>query len=436
LILPAGKHRQFLTMPAGCKMDREVSGEGMKKVLLSLILLMSFVATGLAQPSGSKANGIEFFTSLPGSCQPGQGRIIGVTAATPVRYYICTATNVWTEYAPGINLLTDTRIPFGSPSNTPTESADFTFNNTTKRLVINSAAAAYVDLTAVSTTAAVRLNNAAHPGSGGGFILPFVGGNQADGPGLWWCQGAYASCSGIWLNLGLNWQGAGGAHSPVKFRTSTGTSSNGTIRFQFEPDASIFTQIPSTGVTGVAHVGEVVDLSSTGTPSTNFGFARLVKLENGAGSQVNATQVTSAWAAATAGAETGRYSIATNLAGTGLGDAFSVEGNQYYGTTFSQGNVSGAVTINFNNSNNVAITLTGNITSMTFQNLRSGGQYFLKISQNATGGHTWTPSSSNFLYPGGTGGNILTTTTNATDLFTCISFDGVKLICNGLFDVK
>lgn len=404
----------------------------MKRVLLLIALLTALAVTGF----GQNANQYEFVTSLPASCLPAQGRTVAVTSATPVRYYVCTATNVWTEYAPGINLLTSTQIPFGDSLNAPTSSADFTFNNTTKRLILNSSTTAFVDLPAVSTSSAIRLNNGTHPGNGGGFILPFVGGGQSTGPGLWWCQGAYASCSGLWINFGLNWQGAGSAHSSFKVRTGTGTSSDGTIRFQLDPDSAIFTQTPSTGVTGTAHDGEVIDLSSTGTASTNFGFGRLIKLENGSASQVNASRVTTAWAVATAGAETSRVSIATNLAGAGLGDAFNVEGNQYYGTVFTQGNVSGAVTINFNNSNNVFITLTGNITSMTFQNMRTGGQYFLRIKQDATGGRTWTPSNTNFLYPGGTSGNILTTSSNAVDVFTCISFDGTHLSCNGLFDVK
>lgn len=404
----------------------------MKRVLLLTALLAALAVSAF----GQNANQYEFVSVLPASCSPAQGRTVAVNSASPVRYYVCTATNVWTEYAPGINLLTATQIPFGDVANAPTSSADFTFNNTTKRLILNSSTTAFVDLTATSTAAAVRLNSGSHPGTGGGIILPFVGGNQSDGPGLWWCQGAYASCSGAWLNLGLNFQGAGASHSPIKFRTSTGTSANGTIRYQFEPDASIFTQTLSTGSTGTAHDGAVVDLSSTGTAGANFGFAQLTKLENGSASQVNASRITTAWSVATAAAETSRVSIATNLAGAGLGDAFSVEGNQYYGTVFTQGNVSGAVTINFNNSNNVFITLTGNITSMTFQNLRTGGQYFLRIRQDATGGRTWTPSNTNFLYPGGTSGNILTTSSGATDVFTCISFDGTKLTCNGLFDVK
>lgn len=404
----------------------------MKRILLLIALLTMLAVAGQAQ----NANQYEFVNALPGSCLPAQGRTVVVTASVPNRYYVCTDTNIWTEYAPGANFLTSTRIAFGSASNTPTESADFTFNNTTKRMIINSSSTAFFDMPATSTASAVRLNGGTHPGTGGGIILPFVGGTQSDGPGLWWCQGAYASCSRFNLNLGFNLQGPSSAHSSFKLRSSTGTSADGTIRYQLDPDSSIFTQTISTGVTGTAHDGEVVDLSSTGTASTNFGFARLVKLENGSASQVNASRITTAWAVATAGSETSRVSIATNLAGAGLGDVFTAEGNQYYGTVFTQGNVSGAVTINFNNSNNVFITLTGNITSMTFQNMRTGGQYFLRIKQDATGGRTWTPSNTNFLYPGGVSGNILTTGSNAVDVFTCISFDGTHLTCNGLFDVQ
>lgn len=115
---------------------------------------------------------------------------------------------------------------------------------------------------------------------------------------------------------------------------------------------------------------------------------------------------------------------------------FAVKSAQFYGTHYSQGNVSGGVTIDFANGNMVSVTVTGNITSMTFSNLQAGGSYKLRFTQDATGGRTWTPSSSNFLYPGGVGGTILSSGANAVDVFHCDSFDGSKLVCNGLFDVQ
>lgn len=63
-----------------------------------LALLASFSVT--AQTAGTRANGIEFVASLPGTCNPAQGKTLGVVG-TPVRYYLCTATNTWSEYAPG-----------------------------------------------------------------------------------------------------------------------------------------------------------------------------------------------------------------------------------------------------------------------------------------------------------------------------------------------
>ena len=127
--------------------------------------------------------------------------------------------------------------------------------------------------------------------------------------------------------------------------------------------------------------------------------------------------------------------IANNNAGGGLADSFTVQGDQYYGVSYSQGNVSGAVTIDFNNGNVIYATVTGNITSMTWSNLKSGGVYYLRFTQGGAGGYTWTPGS-NFKYPGGVSGNILTPALGSVDVFQCVSFDGTNLTCNGLFDVQ
>lgn len=69
------------------------------------------------------------------------------------------------------------------------------------------------------------------------------------------------------------------------------------------------------------------------------------------------------------------------------------------------------------------------------KNIKAGTTYRLKITQDGTGGRTWTPPTT-FKYPGGISGNILTTTANAVDVFICETFDGTNLWCNGLFDVK
>jgi hypothetical protein len=113
---------------------------------------------------------------------------------------------------------------------------------------------------------------------------------------------------------------------------------------------------------------------------------------------------------------------------------WAVRKSQSYGTHYSQGNVSGSVTFDFDNGNFISCTVTGNITSTTFSNHQAGGRYVLKITQDGAGGRTWTPPTS-FKYPGGVPGNMLSSGASSVDVFICDS-DGTNLYCNGLFDVK
>ncbi|HMV47776.1 MAG TPA: hypothetical protein PKC13_01160 [Blastocatellia bacterium] len=46
-------------------------------------------------------------STLPSSCNPEKGRIVAV-AGTPTEYYLCTATNTWSEYVPGKSTITST----------------------------------------------------------------------------------------------------------------------------------------------------------------------------------------------------------------------------------------------------------------------------------------------------------------------------------------
>ncbi|MBL8186599.1 MAG: hypothetical protein JNK38_01255 [Acidobacteria bacterium] len=113
---------------------------------------------------------------------------------------------------------------------------------------------------------------------------------------------------------------------------------------------------------------------------------------------------------------------------------WAVRKSQSYGTHYSQGNVSGSVTFDFDNGNFISVTVTGNITSTTFSNHQAGGRYVLKFTQDGTGSRTWTPPTS-FKYPGGVSGSMLSTGAGSVDVFICDS-DGTNLYCNGLFDVK
>lgn len=202
-------------------------------------------------------------------------------------------------------------------------------------------------------------------------------------------------------------------------------TTSGTTRFAFSPSTSAATYTGSIANTSSAFDFETIDYSSTGTAAANFGIARYVKLENASGSQVDASRISTAWTTATAAAETSRIDFATNLFGLGLGTSFSVEGGQYYGTLWDKGSVSGSVTLDFMTGNTVTIRLTGNITSLSFSNLRTGGVYYLHFIQDATGSRTLTVPSA--LKVGG--GLTLTTTANARDLLMCNATSTTQLYC-------
>lgn len=103
-------------------------------------------------------------------------------------------------------------------------SADLAWNDTSKFLTVS------------GNAAAIRNQGGQHPGTGSGFVMPFIGGSMSGGPGIWWSSNSYGGTNGLWVSLGLNYQGASSAHSPVKIRKSTGTSSDGAIVFTFAPD--------------------------------------------------------------------------------------------------------------------------------------------------------------------------------------------------------
>lgn len=82
-----------------------------------LTLITSMASTSLAQTGAGKSNGIEFVSSLPTTCNPAKGQVIAVVGP-PVHYYHCTATNTWSEYAPGKNSSTGITLRSLVPSAT------------------------------------------------------------------------------------------------------------------------------------------------------------------------------------------------------------------------------------------------------------------------------------------------------------------------------
>jgi len=393
-------------------------------------------ATGVRQvfvPSTSVASlNVGQVASDPVS--PVNGDVIYNTGSNKFR---CYENSAWSNCIGATPTLTSTQVPFGDGSNLLTSSSAFTYNTSTKSLsIVNGSGSTQLVLNGSSDTSNVKFGAASMPGNQGGIFLPFVGGSNSSGPGIWWGSSAsYSSLNAIYLDNGFTFQGASSTHDNVKIRAATGTSSNGTTRYTFAPSSSLLTQTLSTSATNTNHEGGIVDLSSTGTAAAGFGYSQLVKLENGSGSQVNALRTKTTWTTATASSETSKYEIMTNTAGAGLSTAFAVDASQYYGTVQALGSKSGSFTIDFSAGNYVTATITGNWTTVTFSNIKAGARYVLKVTQNGVGGWTWTPPST-FKYPGGIATNILTTTAGAVDVFICDSVDGSNLLCNGLFDVQ
>lgn len=399
-----------------------------------------YVATSLTAPTIYNATGGACYKSGSGTpegsvtCEPGS-----IYLRTNGTWYIKASGSGNTGWSlvstSGIPSLTATRVGYGDGSNLLTGTTDFTYATSTKTLsVINGSGNATLVLNGSSEGSKVQFNTGVAPGTQGGIVMPFAGGTHNSGPGIWWSDAS--NTSGLRLTNGLVWQGENSTHDPFKIAEGTGTTTDGTIRYTFAPSSSLFTQNLSTGVTTSTHDAMALDLiSSGGAGGTNFGAGWLVRLENASSALANATRLSFNWTTATAGAETSRFVVANNTAGGGLADSFTVQGDQYFGSVNALGNRSGSFTIDFNDGNFATATATGNWTTVTFSNIKGGGTYVLRITQDATGGRTWTPPT-NLKYAGGGGANILTGTANAVDLVYCFATDSTNLWCNILNDLK
>ena len=83
------------------------------------------------------------------------------------------------------------------------------------------------------------------------------------------------------------------------------------------------------------------------------------------------------------------------------------------------------ITPDFNDSNNMVVTLAGNRTMANPSNLKDGASYTIIVKQDATGGRVITSFGTAYKWAGGTA-PTLSTTANAVDILTFIS-DGTNL---------
>ena len=149
--------------------------------------------------------------------------------------------------------LTSGRVPYVTTGGLLIDNSDFAWDNSSKFLTVN------------GSNSHVRIQGGQHPGTGGGVVMPFTGGSNSSGPGVWWTSNNYASQSGMWLSNGLNWQGASGTHAPVKLRKSTGTSSDGAIVFTLYSDSGYIENAPYGTSAGNTSENRFLELAANGT---------------------------------------------------------------------------------------------------------------------------------------------------------------------------
>jgi len=156
------------------------------------------------------------------------------------------------------------------------------------------------------------------------------------------------------------------------------------------------------------------------------------QLKTSTTANTDAAGIITYWNNSTHGTQTGGLDLQLAIEGNPLESVFALENRQYYARDFS-GNITGTVTINFNEGNIQHLTMTGNVTSLSFSNIRSGATYIIYLIQDATGGRTLTVPSS--LKVNG-GSYVPTATANARDMLICASPNGSTLYCTKGQDVK
>lgn len=167
--------------------------------------------------------------------------------------------------------LTATQIGYGSGANVLTGDTNLVWDATSKIVTITSASTAFINMASASTASAIQIGTgvsaggATPPGTQGGVLLNFVGGTQSGGPGIWWSNNAYNALSGIYLSNGFVFQGAGTAHSPVKIRKGTGTSTDGALVFEFRPDDGLVNLYPFGASAGNATSINFLELAANGS---------------------------------------------------------------------------------------------------------------------------------------------------------------------------
>jgi len=103
------------------------------------------------------------------------------------------------------------------------------------------------------------------PGSQGGIIFSNTGGDQTQGPGLTWSNGAYNNTSRLYISLGLTWQGYDTGGQAFILRKTTGTSSQGSKVWEFRPNDGYVEVSPFSTSAGNTTEIRQLELAANGT---------------------------------------------------------------------------------------------------------------------------------------------------------------------------
>jgi len=165
--------------------------------------------------------------------------------------------------------LTATYVGYGDGANLLTGSTRLTWDNTNRSLILGeSANTGQVNITLRSSntsSAIITDSTAGRPGSQGGIIFSNTGGDQTQGPGLTWSNGAYNNTSRLYLSLGLNFQGYDTAGQSLLIRKTTATSAQGSNVFEFRPNDGYAQFSPFSTSSGNTTEIRQLELAANGT---------------------------------------------------------------------------------------------------------------------------------------------------------------------------
>lgn len=229
----------------------------------------------------------------------------------------------------------------------------------------------------------------------------------------------------------------------VRPRSSTATSTP-FARFMTPEDSSITAGTEAVGIQfgGNSSKATLTRTWATGALATQreslfigptYNFAALSTLTTAATVAIDGPPIAGANAVITT-----PISLWVQSGNVTFGSTWGTQSSQNYGAAeYDIGSTSGSVTANWNNGNHQKVTMTGNITTFTWSNIKQGAFYVMQLVQDGTGGRT-VAKPSNVIIPGGaSGGNItgLTATANAVDELWCRS-NGTTITCFVVADVK